>query len=797
MSIRHCLAGLLAIAAVPVAALAEEGITILNQYCYQCHSNGQSEGELALDQLVANPNPSSAAWLKVWKMVRNGFMPPADADGLPESASTTLTHWIERERLGVDPKRPDPGRVTLRRLNRMEYEYTITDLFQTEIFAEGEFSSDVSGTNKSRLHEMLPPDDTAFGFDNIGDFQSLSPALLEKYLGLAEWIVERVIALDGPQTPRRLLEGLEVKPIKNETLVGHSLEFQIERPGTYRVELRFSVGGFQEYRGAYDLAASIDDAPLLRGEFEFGGQKLHQLSGEMELREGTRRLSITTFATKPDVKGKYQPFELRPKIILVGPLGNEFKEYPATHRRIMAMGGPNDSEISTSTKRERILRELANRAFRRPANEVGLQRLVRLAELSPQFERGIADAMVAILVSPEFLYRAELQPTPDDRHAVHPIDEHALASRLSYFLWLSIPDDELRRLADNGELRENLSHQLQRMLADEKSARFFEDFPGQWLRTRNVLMTPTARTEEFVNRFRASMKRETEMLFEHLARNDVDLLELVTADYSFLDRDLAEFYKVPFEGNRMQKTRFAPESGRGGLLGQATFLFSTSNPGRTSPVKRGLYVLENLLAIEPPPPPPSIPSLDAAKVDGETPKSIRAQLVAHRKDPSCAACHAHFDPIGLVFENFDPIGRWRDNEEGEPIEIHERTATGQTLTGVADLKATFVKQRTQFYRCVTEKLLTYALGRGLEPTDSPMIEQTVAQLAEQGGRFSVLLEAIVESRQFQMRRGDAGEMKLAPRVAIPQPPPPDQRDGKKFRKLIHPNEPPKKPRSPP
>jgi hypothetical protein len=359
-------------------------------------------------------------------------------------------------------------------------------------------------------------------------------------------------------------------------------------------------------------------------------------------------------------------------------------------------------------------------------------------------------------------------------------------------LWLSLPDEELRGLAARGELRKNLHPQLQRMLADPKSGRFFEDFPGQWLRTRNVLMTPIARSDETVDAVRGAMKRETEMFFEHIARNDRDLLELVTADYTFVDRGLAKFYGLPaVEGDGFQKVTLPAESHRGGLLTQGTFLFSTSNPGRTSPVKRGLFVLENLLATPPPPPPPSIPALDDAKANGVTPKTVREQLAIHREDKSCAACHAHFDPLGLVLENYDAVSRWRTTERGEPIAPSEKTVTGQTLTSVGDLKQMFIARKHQFYQCVSEKLLTYALGRGLEPSDAVVVDRIADRVQAEGGKFSTLLAAVVESAAFQTRRGDDGNLKIAPRVAVPEAPPPDQRKGRRFRRPQNADTPPK------
>ena len=762
---------------------------IFEQSCFDCHGDGEKKGKFSLEELLQakDTDAGRAQWQKTWKTVRQGFMPPADADEpLPERDRKVLTQWIEQQRLGVDYAQPDPGRVTIRRLNRIEYEYTITDLFGVDLVADGEFSSD-GANSKTRLREMLPPDDTAFGFDNNGDFQTLSPALLEKYFNLAEYVVDHVISQDGPRFPVQPLNAADVKVSRanDRQHTDHELGFDVSREGKYRLEVQFALGGWQEYGGAYDFALRVDDHPTIQEMVENGGQKTYRLAGEMTLARGPHRLAFTTDATKPAVTGKFEPLELRPKMRLVGPLDPSFLEYPESHRAIFFKGAAPGEEAARRTYAREILQRVADRAFRRPTPPALLDRLADLAMRSPQFERGVGEGIMAILTSPKFLYRAELQAQPDDPKAIHPIDEYALASRLSYLLWLSLPDEELHGLAERGELRKYLPGQLRRMLADPKAARFFEDFPGQWLRTRNVLMTPIARSDQVVDGVRGAMKRETEMLYEYIARNDRDLLELVTADYTFVDRGLANFYGLPpVAGDGFQKVTLPAESHRGGLLTQGCFLFSTSNPGRTSPVKRGLYLLETLLAIQPPPPPPSIPALDDAKVNGEAPKTIREQLAIHRADKSCAACHAHFDPIGLALENYDAVARWRTTERGEPIVPSEKTVTGQTLTGVADLKQMFVARKHQFYACLTEKLLTYALGRGLEPADAITVERIADEVERSGGKFSTLLAAVVQSPPFQTRRGDDGSLKIAPRVAVPETPPPDQRKGRKFRRPL-------------
>ncbi|HRI11830.1 MAG TPA: DUF1592 domain-containing protein [Verrucomicrobiota bacterium] len=764
-------------------------VKLFEQYCFECHGDGMDKGSFALDGLLqAGPGETNRfQWVKAWTIVRHGFMPPADADQPAESDRHAITQWIERQRLGVDYDHPDPGRVTVRRLNRMEYEFTIQDLLGVSPVSDGEFSSDAS-TSRARLRDMLPPDDTAFGFDNNGDFQTLSPELLEKYFNLAEFVVDNVIALDGPRYPMRMLDTSQIKISREPEAkrAEHQLEFEVARLGRYRIDAQFALGGWQDYGGAYDFHLAVDDQLIAQDQVEIGGQRTYKFGQEVTLDAGSHRLNFSTDPTKPNSVGKTNHLELRPKFRLTGPVGGDEREYPESHQRIFFQGSaPTDPALRLAYARA-IMRRVADRAFRRPASEAVLDRLSALVMSSDKFESGVGLGLMAVLTSPQFIFRSEVQPQPDDPKSVHPLDEYALASRLSYLLWLSLPDDELTSLAKRGELRKHLPEQVKRMLADSKSERFFEDFPGQWLRTRNVLMTAIVR-DATLNPVRGAMKRETELLFEDIARHDRDLLELLTADYTFVDEGLAKFYGLTnFAGAGFQKVSLTADSKRGGILTHGSFLVATSNPNRTSPVKRGVFVLENLLAVHPPPPPPSVPSLDDAKTNGAAPKTGSEQLALHRANKSCAACHAHFDPIGIALENYDVIGQWRTQEAGEAILPNEKTTTGQTLTGIDDLRSFFTNRRLQFYRCMSEKLLTYALGRGLDPGDAVTVDRIADQVAKDNGKFSTLLMAVIESPPFQMRRGDDGIVKTPPRSFVPEAPPPEQRKGRRRNRPVNP-----------
>jgi mono/diheme cytochrome c family protein len=759
---------------------------LFQKYCYECHGEGAHKGKVDLEEMLtpANLKKQQREWERAWKIVRHEFMPPVDADQPTAAERKAITDWIAKEVFAVDFAKPDPGRVTIRRLNRVEYENSVHDLFGYDFAAEANYSSDGAGA-VLRLRDRLPPDDTAYGFDNIGDFQTVSPALLEKYFDIADFVVSRVIQ-EAPREPEMNVSS-EVKSIKSSTndpvrLTSHTVAFEAKRAGDYRVDVQFTLGGWNEYGGAYDFALKLDDRSLANDLVEIGGYKRYRYTNVVSLSAGSHALAFTTAVQKGDFKGNKNHLELRPKIIVTGPIGNDFKEFSEAHRRLFFRGAAPTEKSACEAYAREILERIVTRAFRRAVDAETLNGLTKLAMRNNDFERGIAQSLTAILTSPKFFFRAETQPRPDDPKAIHPLDEYALASRLSYLLWLSIPDDELLQLARDGKLRANLRPQVQRMLADKKSERFFEDFPGQWLRTRNVLMTSITRDMD-LNPVRGAMKRETEMLFEHIARNDRDLIELITADYSFMNKALAEFYGLTnlVKGD-FQKVSLTPETKRGGILTHGSFLVASSNPNRTSPVKRGLFVLENLLSVEPPPPPPDIPPLDDAKMDGRTLKTVREQLAVHRENKSCAACHAHFDPIGVVLENYDLIGHWRTKENGEPIEAKEKTTSGETLSSVSDLKSYFAARKEKFYRGATEKFLTYALGRGLEPYDAVTVDRVAAAVAADGGKFSTLLFGVIESPAFQTRRGDDGEAKDAPRLAIPPTPPPEKRrPPKRFR----------------
>lgn len=597
---------------------------LLETLCYDCHGYGADEGGVQFD--AADSNEALIAnrklWGKVWDNVLTGTMPPADMSQPTETERRILSRWIGQTVFRLDPQSPDPGRVTIRRLNRVEYRYSVLDLLGID------YPTD----------ERFPADDTGYGFDTIADVLTVPPTLMDKYFDAAAQISERI-----------------------------------------------------------EQSAN-------------GDKKIH------------RRI----FGTEPLPDSRDEQYELA----------------------------------------QTIVERLATRAYRQPASSETVERLLSLAK--PAFDANeasveelVARAVEAILVSPRFIYRAEFQPQPDDPSSVHPLDEFALASRLSYFFWSSLPDDELLSLAKAGALRDELSAQVRRLLQDDKSARFVENFVGQWLQTRNVKGIHRSRKlMQRVRRVRGDMRDETHQFFSHIMREDRPVVELIAADYSFLNDDLAELYDVPgVIGDQLRLVKFADDSPRGGILTHASVLMVTSNPDRTSPVKRGMFVLDNVLGMPPPPAPPDVPALEDSQQDDEK-LSFREQLARHRADPGCASCHDRMDPLGLGLENFDAIGRWREEAEGLPIDASSQLASGEPFSDVRELREILVQKRRLFYRCLTRKLMTYALGRGIEYTDTPEIEAIVDALMAketdgERAKFSTLLMGIVESPQFQLRRGTA------------------------------------------
>ncbi len=708
---------------------------LLVKYCYGCHGDGNERGDVMLDK---GKEMDAKLWQRVYDALDNDIMPPAKKPQPSVTERARIASWIERDVFRVDCKAPDPGRVTTRRLNRQEYRNTVRDLLGVDFDTAEEF----------------PPDDTGYGFDNIGDVLNLSPVLMEKYFNAAAQVVKKAVVFGKPTVPRVAIGRGGLKTVDEATgKVTLEARFKLAVAGKYQVQLAMSVSSFDPWTGKASFTADLDGERLTAKTYSYDGIKVYRYDFPRALAAGshTVRLVLDTTAAKGVA---FNVDEVAAK----GPLGLP-PEYPESHKRVFFKGAAPVAEADQRDYAAEILDRIATRAFRRPVDAATRERLLALTRTGASFEEGIAQALQAVLVSPRFLFRTETQPRPNDPNAVHPVDEFSLASRLSYWLWTSLPDQQLLDVAAAGKLRANLRAEVKRMMADPKADRFVADFVGQWLQTRDVegIFINNRRYPELTATMRKLLRTETEMSFAHIMREDRDVMELLTADYTFLNAQLARFYRLPaVEGLEMRKVQVPAGSHRGGILSQGSFLVVTSNPTRTSPVKRGLFVLDNILGTPPPPPPPDIPNLEDAKnKDGQEPATLREQLELHRANPACANCHARMDPIGLALENFSLIGQWRETEGDDiPIDPRGELVTGETISGVDDLRRILGSRKAPFYRASTRKLMTYALGRGLETYDKCAVEAIVQKMVTTGGRFSTMLEGVIDSVPFQMRRGD-------------------------------------------
>lgn len=744
---------------------------ILERYCFDCHGEGISKGKFSMDRFkdLSKHLEDREHWMAIWRNVRSQVMPPFDEDQLSAEEKRTLQTWIEREVFKLDPASPDPGRVTIRRLNRTEYQNAVFDLLGVEYDTK----------------EVFPADDTGYGFDNIGDVLSISPLLMEKYIAAAEEVVDLALPEGAAaQVPRVDIDGGKFVAAGDAKTTGKWLAFdrkqsvkvaqEIRWDGEYQVTVEYAIKGASE--------ATVHEANLLVkagggkvGEVSLGWdqRRVIDLTGKVTLKKGRQDFEIALSPARAPAEGEEELFFTLHRVIVQGPLGGKEREYGKGYRMILVDGPEPEDDRAREVYARKIMRSFVSRAFRKPLDDVTINRLVKMVdEVDRQpgktFQDGIKQAIATCLASPRFLFRVEIQPEPNNPGKVVPLDEYSVAARLSFFLWGSVPDDELLSLAFNNKLRANLRAQVDRMLADPRSNRLVENFTGQWLQARDLETLPVSAKDilglksnreaarVFDVRLRADMKRETEMLFDFVLRKDRPAEELISARYSFLNERLAGFYGIEgVSGEEFRAVDLTEHPERGGLLTQGTVLMVSSNPTRTSPVKRGLFVLDNLLGTPAPPAPPDVPPLEeAAEATGSAP-TMREMMEIHRKNPDCRGCHQRMDPIGLGLENFNALGQFRATEHGKKIDAGGQLLTGEKFTDVAQLKEILAdKRQVDFYRCLSEKLLTYAIGRGMEYYDATTIDLLVERLEENDGKLRELIYGIVESAPFQKRRGD-------------------------------------------
>ena len=728
----------------------------LETHCFDCH--GDDDGDAGLNLAVytsaSDLTEHRKTFEKIFRMINSGAMPPGDFEPLPEDDDReVVATWLEDKLFNFDCKVVnDPGRPTIQRLNRAEYNNTIRDLVGVDFKPADDF----------------PSDDVGEGFDNIGDVLSLSPLLLEKYLKAAEQITARAIVSDDYSKPRTLTKrGL------NLSKAGHAHDsgddfVAILSAGEARADFKLAATGDYVIRiEAKATQAGRDE--LAKMEFRVNGDPVHvvdvpgkKVVGQFEfktrLQAGDVRIA-GRFINDKMIKRQDRNLYVR-QIQLIGPENAEPPTYPALHQRLVfAVPGAGKSVKQAATE---VLQTFAKRAFRRAVSGDEVQKYVGLVERianqdDGSYNEGIAVAMQAILVSPHFLFRVETDSRPDDPTNGHKVNQYELASRLSYFIWSSMPDDELIKLADRGQLQnpDTLTKQITRMLRDKKSRALTENFATQWLNLR-VLDELTPDPDQFKTfnaKLKADMIRETEMLFESIVKDNRPITDFIDANYSFINERLAKHYDIRgVKGNNFRRVSLKG-SGRAGVLTHASVLTLTSNPTRTSPVKRGKWILENLLNDAPPDPPADVPDLDetAKEHPGMT---LREQLALHRESPTCASCHKTMDPLGFGFERFDAVGKIRSLADGKPIDPSGELPSGESFSGALELVQIVKERREQFCRCLAEKMMTYALGRGLDYYDRCAIDQIYGRLDENELRFSSLVEGIVLSKPFLERRGE-------------------------------------------
>ena len=739
--------------AVDTAGFDAKVRPILKNVCTACHNPQTLAGDV---NLVPYLDPKTVysdrdAWEKITHKIAVGEMPPKGIPRPPKDQMDGLVNFIQQQFDKADAAiKPDPGRVTARRMNRNEYRNTIRDLLAVDYRADKDF----------------PTDDSGYGFDDIADILTVSPLLMEKYLTAAETIASRAMGADPlPKKPIETICDLKTKTLRRLDFSTVEATQRIDFDGEYNV-----IFGFPGERGPDAKPVKMGfymDGQLLKtidvetrpsklvyfNPFSDAETRLYLPEGDHVFRAAFLNDDFVSRFTTPkdaydDKKNKYIG-----SITFDGPYPSKVEK---ASRKMILVCDPASGEACV----ERIVTNLARRAYRRPVTPrevAGLMKFVALAKAQGQStEQGIQLALEAMLVSPEFLFRVERDPNPKDPLDTHRITDYELATRLSYFLWSSMPDDELFGLAESGRLHEPavLEAQVTRMLADRKVSAFADNFAGQWLETRNLdTITPDPKKfPEWTPQLKEDFRSETRLFFQYVLSQNRPISDFVDARYTFLNQSLARFYGIPdVKGPDFRKVDLTTDQ-RGGVLTQGGVLAVSSYPNRTSPTIRGKYILNNLLGSPPPPPPPDVPVLDVSKVGSDV--SLRQQLEAHRANPVCASCHSKMDVLGFGLENYDAIGKWRTMDGRFPIDVGGTMPNGKSFQTAAQMRAILLDSLPEVSRCLTEKMTTYALGRGMQPYDQRALEQIEKAVAADGYRFQTLIREIVMSLPFQSRRGE-------------------------------------------
>ncbi|HLK46656.1 MAG TPA: DUF1592 domain-containing protein [Bryobacteraceae bacterium] len=730
------------LAAVGYAQAPER--TLINQYCTGCHNDKLKTGGLSLEKLdPAHAGDAAETWEKVVRKVRAGMMPPSGARRPDRATLDTFAAKIETALDQAAAAHPNPGFTGLHRLNRTEYANAIRDLLALDIDP---------GT-------LLPADDSSEGFDNLADALSVSPALLERYVAAAEKISRLAVGDPGisPSTttyrvPSDLAQSEHIEGLPLGTRGGTLIRHNFPLDADYAIKIHARGG-------AIGLGAVGFQGDQIEVTLDGARVKLAPASATLDLQlkipAGPHALGVA-FVKKSAVGADdlwqiYANNSGVQNVSITGPLNAAgVGDAPSRQRIFLCRPASDGEELPCARK---ILSALARRAYRQPVTDADLETLMGFfgsGRRRGTFDAGIQEALARILVGPRFVFRFESDPPNAAPGSVHRIGDLELASRLSFFLWSSIPDDELLLLAEENKLHDPavLEQQTRRMLADPRSEALVTDFGGQWLYLRE-LKNQRPESKDFNENLRDAFKRETELFFESIIREDHNVLDLLSADYTFVDERLARLYGIPnVHGSQFRRVTL-PENRRG-LLGKGSILLVTSVANRTSPVARGKWILENLMGAPPPLPPPNVPPLKENTGQAQA-GSVRLRMEQHRNTPTCAGCHKIMDPIGFSLENYDLIGKWRATDEGTPIDASGELVDGTKLDGPAGLRQALLSRPDVFVSTLTDKLLTYALGRGIRYYDMPAVRAITRQATASNYRFSALISGIVKSTPFQMR----------------------------------------------
>jgi hypothetical protein len=751
---------------------------LLDKYCVTCHNDKLRTGGLSLQAANLNDVPKNAeTWEKVIRKLHVGAMPPQGLPRPDKAALDGLAAYLETSIDRAAAAQPNPGRATMHRLNRAEYANSIRDLLALDIDATA----------------LLPPDDESSGFDNIADVLRVSPSLMERYLS-ASWNISRLAVGNTKIVPATstyrvrpdLSQDQHIDGLPLGTRGGILVKHNFPVDGEYIIKVRLWRNTFDLMRGMEDphqIEMSLDGARLRlvaaggKDDFvrmaqnpgDFGADLDQRLTVRIPVKAGEHSVSATTILRseaekddliKPFLRTTVDGLDITgdpsvDRVTIEGPFGDKSAGDTASRRRIFVCRPTSEADELACART--IVSALARRAYRRPVKDSDVESLLSFYQRGrnkSSFDAGIESALQLVLASPEFLFRFEPDPADVKDGASYRVDDMALASRLSFFLWSSVPDEQLLKLASQGKLKDPviLEREVKRMLADPKSEALVDNFAEQWLFLRNLKNSAPNLDAfpDFDDNLREAMREETKLFFSSIIHEDRNVMDLMTADYTFVNERLARHYGIPnIYGSQFRRIKITDETRRG-LLGQASILTITSYPNRTSPVQRGKWILTNVLGTPPTPPPPNVPEL---KENGENakPKSLRERMEAHRADAVCAGCHKVMDPIGFSLENFDAIGRWRTTDDGAAIDPSGTLFTGARIDGAAALRNMLTARPETFVGVMTEKLLTYALGRGVEYYDMPTVRKIVSDAGSQDDRFSSLVMGIVKSTPFEMK----------------------------------------------